>query len=165
MILTRRNANLLAAVGCFALIAVAYFYFEKTEYLVPCPLCYAQRIVFGILGFVFLLVAVFPGSELRRKIYGIFLFLIACGGSALSIRHLYLQHLPKNEQPAACGQDFYALVQNTPLAEAVQTMLTGSGDCGEIQWELLGVSIPGWTLIAFIGFALWALFHNTFRGY
>lgn len=162
MLFSQRGCNLIAATGCFVLIAVAYFYMEKYLFLNPCPLCYAQRIVIGFLGFVFLLAALLPGPRWMQMMYGVFLFLIAAGGAALSMRHLYLQNQPKGFT-ANCGKDFYALVESTPFAETVQTMLLGSGECGDVQWVWLGLSIPGWTLIAFIGFAVWGLFHNVFR--
>ncbi len=162
MLFSRRGCNFIGFVACYAVIAVAYFYMEKYLFLNPCPLCYAQRIAFGIIGFFFLLAAIFPGGRLGGKVNGIILFLLSAGGAALSIRHLYLQHLPKGHS-SGCGKDFYALVESTPLAETVQTMLLGSGDCGDIQWTFLGLSIPGWGLIAFIGLAFWGLFHNAFR--
>ncbi len=161
MLFSRRNCNLLAAVLCFVAIGVAYFYFEKHKWLIPCPMCYAQRIAIGILGFFFLLSAI-PCNTTLRRFQGIWLFLLASGGAALSIRHVYLQSLPKNQLPA-CGQDFYGLLENAPIPDMLFKMLTGTGDCGEIQWTLLGLSIPGWTLVAFIGLGVWGLFHNTFR--
>lgn len=159
---SRRGANLLAAIACIVLIAIAYFYMENYLFLVPCPLCYAQRFAFGFLAFFFLLAAIFPGGRVAGKIHGIWLFLLACGGAALSIRHLYLQNLPKGTV-TNCGQDFYALVESTPVGEVVKTMVFGTGECGEIQWTMFGLSIPGWTLIAFIALGVWGLFHNAFR--
>ena len=162
MLLSRRNGNLLAAVVCFAFIAVAYFYFEKTQYLIPCPLCYAQRIMFALLGFFFLLAAIFSSSRALSWLHGLWLLVLALGGAALSIRHLYLQNLPEGNLPA-CGQDFYALLENSPMLNVIRTMLTGSGDCGEVHWVFLGLSISGWALVAFIGLGIWAFFHNIFR--
>lgn len=163
MLFSRRNCNLIGAATCFGLIAVAYFYMENYLYLVPCPLCYAQRIAFALLGFFFLLAAIFPGGQLGGRIHGIWLFLLAAGGSALGVRHLYLQNLPKDQMPPSCGQDFYALLENTPVPNVIMTMLTGSGDCGEVQWVFLGLSIPGWGLVAFVGLGVWGLFRNAFR--
>jgi len=37
-------------------------------------------------------------------------------------------------------------------------LLRGDGNCAEVTWRFLGLSIPGWTLIVFIGLAsLWLL--------
>ncbi len=163
VIFSRRGCNLIAAVGCLTSIAIAYFYMENRLYLVPCPLCYAQRFAFGFLALFFLLAALFPGGQRGGKIHGIWLFLLSCGGAALSIRHLYLQSLPKGVAHTSCGQDFYSLVENTPLAQTVLTMITGSSDCGTVQWVKFGLSIPGWALLAFIACAFWGLIHNAFR--
>lgn len=159
---SRRGTNILAAVGCITLIAIAYFYMEKYLFLTPCPLCYAQRFAFGFLTFFFLLAAAFPGNRLGGKIHGIILFLTASAGAALSIRHLYLQNLPKGTI-TNCGQDFYGLVESTPFGDIIKTMVFGTGECGDVLWTMFGLSIPGWTLIAFIGFGFWGLFHNAFR--
>jgi len=35
--------------------------------------------------------------------------------------------------------------------------LRGSGDCAEVVWTFLGLSIPGWTLIIFSGLTLFGL--------
>ncbi|HEX4872617.1 MAG TPA: disulfide bond formation protein B, partial [Nevskiaceae bacterium] len=44
-----------------------------------------------------------------------------------------------------------------PLMEVVTTVLRGDGNCAKIDAQWLGISLPGWTLIAFIGLTLWAL--------
>ncbi len=94
MLFSRRGCNLIGFAACYAVIAIAYFYMEKYLFLNPCPLCYAQRIAFGIIGFFFLLAAIFPGGRLGGKVHGVILFLLSAGGAALSVQHLYLQHLP-----------------------------------------------------------------------
>ena len=33
-------------------------------------------------------------------------------------------------------------------------MIMGTGECGDVVWTFLGISIPGWTLVAFVGMAL-----------
>jgi disulfide bond formation protein DsbB len=42
-----------------------------------------------------------------------------------------------------------------PFKDALGLMFRGDGNCAEIQWSLFGISIPGYTLMAFTGlFAL-----------
>ena len=36
-------------------------------------------------------------------------------------------------------------------------MFNGSGECADILWTFLGLSIPGWTLVAFLGLATLSL--------
>jgi len=37
-------------------------------------------------------------------------------------------------------------------------LLRGDGNCAEVQWQLLGISMPGWVLVSFMGLAGVALF-------
>jgi disulfide bond formation protein DsbB len=37
-------------------------------------------------------------------------------------------------------------------------VLVGDGSCAEIVWTLLGISVPGWALIGFIGLVTLGLF-------
>ncbi|MCK5190589.1 MAG: disulfide bond formation protein B, partial [Methylococcales bacterium] len=33
----------------------------------------------------------------------------------------------------------------------------GTGECADVLWTFLGISIPGWTLVAFIALAILSL--------
>ncbi len=37
-------------------------------------------------------------------------------------------------------------------------MLHGSADCAKVTWTLFGISIPEWSLLAFIGMILFSLY-------
>ena len=34
-----------------------------------------------------------------------------------------------------------------PLTEVIRKVLTGSGECGEVNWRFLGLAMPAWVLI------------------
>ena len=74
--------------------------------------------------------------------------LAAVSGVALAWRHLWLQSLPPSEVPA-CGPGLDYMLETFPLADAVAMILSGSGECAEVD-RVLGVSIPAWTLLAFL---------------
>ena len=38
-----------------------------------------------------------------------------------------------------------------PFADAIRMILSGSGECAEVQWRFIGLSIAEWSLIMFIG--------------
>ena len=57
----------------------------------------------------------------------------------------------------ACGPTLEYLMDMLPFTEVVATVLRGDGNCALIDWTFLGVSLPGWSLVAFIGLALLAL--------
>jgi disulfide bond formation protein DsbB len=44
------------------------------------------------------------------------------------------------------------------MQEVIQMVLVGDGSCAEVVWTFLGVSIPGWTLVGFIGLVTLSLF-------
>ena len=142
----------LGFIGCAGLLAVGA-YLQFVEELEPCPLCISQRLAILATGLVFLLAAVHNRAV---KIYALLGAVSALAGASISARHVWLQHLPPDQVPE-CGPGLEYVFQNFPLAETIKLMLTGTGDCAKVDWTLLGMSIPAWTLIAFIGLSLYSL--------
>jgi protein dithiol:quinone oxidoreductase len=68
-------------------------------------------------------------------------------------RHLWLQSLPADEVPS-CGPGLDYMMELLPWRDVVAMVLSGSGECAEIDFLLLGISLPGWTLIGFVVLAL-----------
>jgi protein dithiol:quinone oxidoreductase len=149
--LTARRFHGLVAFAAFALLAVA-FYMEYQMGLEPCPLCMLQRIVFFCVGVVSLISAL-TANEKVRKIFSWLVVVLSFAGAALAIRHLYLQSLPMDELPA-CLPGLSYMFEVFPWQEIMQAMVMGTGECGDVVWTFLGISIPGWTLVAFIGMAI-----------
>ncbi|GAB3478957.1 disulfide bond formation protein B [Marinomonas epiphytica] len=150
LISARRFHGFVAFVA-FALLAVA-FYMEYQMGLEPCPLCMMQRIAFFVVGVFSLISAVFDYVKVRRACaWAAALF--AALGAALAIRHLYLQNLPADELPA-CLPGLSYMFEVFPWQEILESMIMGTGECGETVWTFLGLSIPGWTLVAFTGMTI-----------
>ena len=40
------------------------------------------------------------------------------------------------------------MLEAFPVGEVLTTVLSGSGECAKVDWTLLGLSMPGWVLIA-----------------
>jgi protein dithiol:quinone oxidoreductase len=57
----------------------------------------------------------------------------------------------------ACGGTLDFLFGMLPWQEVVANVLRGDTDCAKINAQWLGLSLPAWTLITFIGLALFAL--------
>jgi disulfide bond formation protein DsbB len=70
-------------------------------------------------------------------------------GASISSRHVWLQHLPPDQVPE-CSPGLEYVFQHFPLADTIKLMLTGTGECAQIDAMFLGLTIPGWTLIAFL---------------
>lgn len=141
---------------CAALLAYAYYlqYFEGQD---PCPLCLVQRFFYyGIL--IVLAAGALHGPGRKGAIaYSIGALLFAAGGIATAVRQVWLQHLPADQVPA-CGPDLYYMAENLPLGRTLQLLLRGSGQCAEVHWTFLGLSIAEWSLAWFLAFAALALF-------
>jgi len=73
----RRIVLAVSGLASWASIAFAYYYLEKTLYLTPCNLCMMQRLAFALIGFFFLLDAIFwPQRPVARAHRGV---VNACG--------------------------------------------------------------------------------------
>ena len=142
---------LIVFLGCCSLIGVAMI-FQHVMGLEPCPLCIMQRIAVITTGFIALAGAIHNPRRLGIRIYGVLVTLAALGGAGISIRHLWLQHLPPDQVPA-CGPSLDYLLEVFPLTKVLSMLLVGDGTCAQIVWTLFGISIPGWTLVAFVGLA------------
>jgi disulfide bond formation protein DsbB len=156
-ILNRYQRRLFAAgvVFCLALLAVA-LYFQHVMGLEPCPLCILQRIFVMALGAVMLVAAIHDPRSLGRRVYGGLILLIAGIGAGVAGRHVWLQSLPADQVPA-CGPGLEYLLEAFPLVDALKLVLEGSGECAEVLWVFLGLSIPGWTLVMFSAVGLFGL--------
>ena len=134
----------LAAIG---MISVALF-MEYFLELKPCILCYMQRgavIVIGILAAIGFLIN--PSRLLNYKIFISIISLSIIAGMLLSARQLYLQSLPAELVPS-CAPDIEYLISTLPFLEVVILAFTGDGNCAEVLWTFLGISIPGWVFIS-----------------
>lgn len=156
-----RALNLLIFLATLSLIGVALF-MQYAMDLEPCYLCIVQRVFVILTGSIALLAFIHNPSRLGTRIYAAVTALSAIGGGAFSIRQLWLQSLPEDLVPA-CGPPADYLFDALPLMDVVPLLLRGDGNCAEVQWTLLGISIPGYTLMAFSGLALlglWQLFRK-----
>ncbi|MFV8571995.1 disulfide bond formation protein B [Marinobacter sp. SBS5] len=137
---------------CAALLGVA-FYMEHVLGMKPCPLCWLQRFGFMGAGLVSFLAFLHGPAEVGRRVYGFLLILTAGAGLGVAGRQLWLQSLPADQVPA-CGPSVDYLLQVLPWLDVLKTALRGTGDCAEVVWRFLGLSIPGWTAVFFVAVIL-----------
>lgn len=129
-------------------------YAEHVLGLEPCPLCMLQRGgVLLVMVVAFIGAAHNPKGSMGWKVYGTLGFLFAALGASVSGRHVWLQSLPEDLVPA-CAPSLDYMLDVFPLGEMLRTILMTSGECAEIDWVFLGLSMPAWTLIWFVIFAL-----------
>lgn len=147
MLLPRR-LFLLGFLLSLSMAAVAG-YFQLVDNLEPCPLCILQRVFTMLVGLVLLIAVIHNPKAIGVRIYGLLGGILALLGASISARHLWLQSLPEDQVPS-CGPGLNFMLDNFPLGDTINMVLRGSGECAEVLWTFMGVSIPGWTLLAFI---------------
>lgn len=153
--LSPRRGFFLGLLFCLAVMATAYFMQFVME-LEPCPLCITQRLFMIAVGGVFLLGFLHDPGPLGQRFYALLAVLFSLGGAAVAARHVWLQSLPPDQVPA-CGPSLDYVWENFPLSETLKLLFSGTGDCAEVEWELLGLTIPSWSLLTFLLLAVWSL--------
>ncbi len=141
---------------CAALTAIA-LYMQYVLWLDPCPLCVVQRIAVIAVGLASLGAALHNPAGGARKAYCYLVSACAVFGAAIAARHVYLQNLPEDKIPE-CLPGIGFIFENNSLIDALGIVFEGTGECAETVWTAMGISIPGWTLIAFCVFAAAQLF-------
>jgi disulfide bond formation protein DsbB len=159
--MTARQGNLLGFAACAGLLAYAY-YAQSVLHLEPCPLCIFQRIGVFAVGIVFLVAAAHDPVSWGRRVYAALLGLAALATIGVALRHLYIQSLPPGTIPA-CGASLDFMLKVFSLSEVLVKVLTGSGECAAIGWRFLGLSMPGWVLIAALCLGVYGLWVNLRR--
>ncbi len=153
-----RSAFAVAALVCAAFLGFAW-YAQFRLHLEPCPLCILQRIVMIALFVLFTLAAIHAPGPAGRRAWGTLGFLGAAVGAGIAGRHVWLQHLPPDKVPD-CGPGLDYMLEAFPLSKAVKMVFTGSGECAQVDWKFLGLSMPEWTLAWFAVFALGSLWYG-----
>ena len=130
------------------LMTVALF-MEYYLSLKPCMLCYLQRFAAVLIGFIGLIGLIHNSkSIIVFKTYLGASVISILMGIGLSIRQLYLQSLPAELVPS-CAPDMNYLLDALPFFEVLLMAIQGDGNCAEVLWSFMGISIPGWLLIGF----------------
>lgn len=151
-----RSQFLLGFVICASLIAYALFVQFRMG-LQPCPFCIFQRIAFAALGVVFLLGALHnPRGAGGRKLWGLLALVAAAVGAGIAGRHTWVQLNPP-EMPM-CSPSWNFLVEQNTWLGVVRKVLLATGDCADIDWQFLGLSMPMWSLAWFAILGLAALY-------
>jgi disulfide bond formation protein DsbB len=146
-------AFMAVAMMSYALYSQYYLGFE------PCPLCMTQRLCLSLFGAFAFFAALHNPAALGQRIYCGLMLLSTSGGLWVAGRHVWLQHLPKDQVPG-CGPTFEYIIDAFPFSEALHFLLWGDGNCAEIDWTFLSFSMPEWVLASFVGFTvvtLWQL--------
>ncbi len=149
-----RSLFLMGFCASLAILISAYILEYGFDYI-PCPLCLLQRYALWIVLILFSIGLVYPGKNLSQ-------LLLCCGlisfsglGIILAARHLWLQHLPAGAI-ASCGADLARLLKFKPLLEVFNDVFMNAEECARTDFTFLGLALSGWSLLAFVGFAVFS---------
>jgi disulfide bond formation protein DsbB len=142
----RRGLNGLGLVACAGLLGYAW-YAQAVLGLTPCPLCIFQRVGVAAMALLFAIAAIHNPRTWGAYLYAVLLLLAALATMGVASRHLWIQHLPEGSVPA-CGATLSYMMQIFRLTDVIRKVLTGSGECARVSWTFLGLSMPGWVLLA-----------------
>lgn len=144
----RRWGNLAGVGAVVALMGYAVFA-QQVQGYEACPLCIFQRIGMIAVGLVLLVAALHAPVSRFARVYAILGALTAAGGASISARHIYIQHLPADAVPS-CGPPLNFMWDTFgPLETIKKVLFTGSGECADVNWVFMGLSMPTWVLIWF----------------
>ena len=147
---------------CAGLLSYAYYIDWADPLIEPCPLCIIQRIVFFAMGLVFLIGGLHGARGTVAKAYGLGVAALSLSGAAIAGWHVRLQNLPADQVPVDCLPGFGYMADTKGFLDALGEWLPkafeGTGDCAVVDWTFLGLSMPTWTLVWYLGLAVSALF-------
>jgi disulfide bond formation protein DsbB len=143
---TQRRKFSLIFLLCLGLISFG-LYLQHEEGLIPCPMCILQRYAFTSCGILSLFATLFANSKISTKVFGGAVGIFSLMGASIAARHVWLEHYPP--EVFDCGADLEFMVNTFPVGEALPMIFRGTGDCSQVLWSFLGLSIAEWSLIWF----------------
>ncbi|MCB1616500.1 MAG: disulfide bond formation protein B [Pseudomonadales bacterium] len=140
------------AIFSTGLIATA-LYMQEVLGLHPCPLCITQRIFVIVVGVLAFLACLHNPGKTGIRVYAFLCALAALLGAGVAARHVWIQNLPEDQVPA-CGPGLQYMFEHFPFMKALELLFMGDGNCADVVWQFMGLSIPAWTLLAFVCFVI-----------
>ena len=140
---------------CISLLGFG-LYLEHSVGLEPCPLCVFQRIAYIVVGLFALIAAIHNPQKLFERIYTGLILIVSLCGAGIAGRQVWLQHLPEDKIPE-CGPGLEYMLDAFPFTDALRMILSGSGECAEVQWTFLSFSIAEWSILCFVGLTVTSL--------
>jgi len=141
------NSTIVLLVVASMLFAI--YYLEGVLLLEPCPLCMVDRAILVLIASICLIAFIHNATGVMRWLYTSLATILSSIGIAVAARHIWLQGLPPDQVPE-CGPDLTYMLEVFPLGDVIKRILTGSGQCAEVTWTFLGMTIAQQTLILFI---------------
>ena len=125
-------------------------------HLAACPLCIIQRMLYLLCALAALFGLVFRGSLAGRGIAIALMMLSAGVGTFVAGYQTWLQHFPTGIGCAANSPWWEAFVYW--VGEKLPLLFQAGGVCEDSSWKLFGLSIAEYSLLAFSGLTVLAVY-------
>ena len=145
--LSSRQIYLIIFLAVGGLIGYAA-YSIKILGLEPCPLCITQQFFYSIVGITAFIAFNHNPVAIISRFYAVIIFLASSAGIWVAGRQVWLQSLPEDEVPL-CGPPLEYIFEVFPFGDLLKALFIGDGNCAEITWQFLGLSMAGWSFIWF----------------
>jgi len=156
MKLGTRVVFLLIFLSCTSLVGYA-LYLQLVTQLLPCPLCIAQRVAYWLVGLTALF-AFFHNSQrgVGCQIYSSLIAVFALLGTLVALRHSWLIRHPEAFECGISTEEKF--LNDLFIAKWWPSMFEANGDCAEVTWEFMSLTIPDWSAGFFILFFILAVY-------
>jgi disulfide bond formation protein DsbB len=139
------------ALVCWGLVGAGIYIQKSDPFINPCPMCIFQRILFLIIGIIAMVAAVSARwSKKSVPVFSVLGLLVAAVGVYTAGKQSWMQWHPLEGSSCGRDDDFYTMVERMPMRDWLPTIFKGTGDCANIDWTFLGLSIANWSFIAFV---------------
>ncbi|MBX8512222.1 disulfide bond formation protein B [Pseudomonas cichorii] len=157
MYLARTRTLFFLAFIASALIIGATLYLQHAFGLIPCILCLIQRAFVIGCGLVCLVAAIHSPQEAGWRRYCVVLLALALPGALVAGFHIWLQTASVEELMPVVTQ-YQHLLNAFSLENVSEPSHSGTYLCAEINWSLFDITLPEWSLLAFVILCLLALY-------
>lgn len=147
-----RSLFFLAFLTC-ALIIAAVLYLQHAVGLEPCLLCLSQRAAMVSCGVLTLAAACHSPGVTGWHRYCVALLMVALVGAAMAGFQVWLQTASADELIPV-----FAALDSLSPGRWSDSFHVNAAVCAQITWSLFGLSLPEWSLLAFVGLALLPLY-------
>jgi disulfide bond formation protein DsbB len=147
-----RSLFFLVFIAC-AMVIGTVVYLQRVFGLTPCVLCLWQRAAFAASGMIAAVAAFHAPGSVGCRIYAAMILLLTLLGAFVAGGQVWLQTATPDEAIAvmAFAEHVLAFFSRHDLVDGLHyhTVM-----CAEISWTLFGISLPEWSLLAFVALAL-----------
>ena len=128
------------------ILAIVFFLFVLK--LEPCPMCILQQVAIYMVTLVTIIALIRPLNWNTQVTFQSIIILLALLGLYVSTQQVWMQWHPE-QYVGACQADVSVLFHNLPFLEFLHTLFTGTPDCSQVDWSLLGLSMAAYSSLYF----------------